>query len=41
MRRSNLVMLVAVVVCLIPLADCQDLVSDNDRLFRPGQVSRE
>ena len=39
MRQSNLVMLVAVVVCLISVAGCQDLVIDKDRLFRPGEVS--
>ena len=38
MRQSNLVMLVAVVVCLISVAGCQDLVIDKDRLFR--QIGR-
>jgi hypothetical protein len=39
MRRNNLVMLAAVVVCLVPLAGCQYLVIDKEKLFRLGEVS--
>jgi len=39
MRRINVVVLVSVVVCLIPMAGCQDLVLDKEKLFRPGEVS--
>ena len=39
MRRNNLVMPAAVVVYLVPLAGCQHLVIDKEKLFRPGEVS--
>ena len=39
MRRNNWVLLVAIIVCLVPLAGCQDLAVDKEKLFRPGEVS--
>jgi len=39
MPRVNMFVLGALVLCLIPLAGCQALVIDKERLLRPGEVS--
>jgi hypothetical protein len=38
MRRINGVVLIVLALSLIPLAGCQDLVIDKEKLFRPGEV---
>ena len=38
MHRINGVVLIVLALSLIPLAGCQDLVIDKDKLFRPGEV---
>jgi len=38
-RRMNGVVLAVLVLSLMPLAGCQHLVIDKEKLFRPGEVS--
>jgi uncharacterized protein with PQ loop repeat len=38
MRRINPVVLSVIVLGLIPLAGCQELVIDKEKLFRPGDA---
>ena len=39
MRRMNGVVLAVMVLSLVPLAGCQHLVIEKEKLFRPGEVS--
>jgi uncharacterized protein with PQ loop repeat len=39
MRRIKLVVMTVLALTLIPLAGCQQLVIDKDKLLRPGEIS--